>query len=136
MSSLETEAEAVISQPDAAMRVSVPTIPTRSALAPSAPPISPAAAIERISEFLRPGNVCLLTGAGVSVDSGIRAYRGKDGRYMNPNYKYVRRNKILIRTSDQAWCRSLQAYLCMWPYSPGLLIGLPISNPVLVPRAC
>jgi len=44
-------------------------------------------AIERLSEFLEVGNVAILTGAGVSVDSGIRAYRGSDGRYMNPNYK-------------------------------------------------
>lgn len=67
------------------MRISVPTIiggsgtPRRT--------ISPAAAVERIAEFLAPGKVTLLTGAGVSVASGIRAYRGKDGRYMNPNYK-------------------------------------------------
>jgi len=30
-----------------------------------------------------------LTGAGVSVDSGLKAYRGKDGRYMNPDYKPI-----------------------------------------------
>jgi hypothetical protein len=29
----------------------------------------------------------IVTGAGVSVDSGIRAYRGKEGAYMNPNYQ-------------------------------------------------
>ena len=27
-----------------------------------------------------------MTGAGISVDSGIRAYRGPSGRYLNPNY--------------------------------------------------
>lgn len=27
------------------------------------------------------GNSCIITGAGVSVDSGIRAYRGKHGSY-------------------------------------------------------
>ncbi|KAF8553599.1 DHS-like NAD/FAD-binding domain-containing protein [Imleria badia] len=68
------------------MRVSVPTIPRVRSPAPTKP-ISPAAAIERIASFLASGNVTLLTGAGVSVDSGIRAYRGKDGRYMNPNYR-------------------------------------------------
>jgi hypothetical protein len=47
-------------------------------------------AIERLSRFLADGNVAVITGAGVSVDSGIRAYRGKDGRYANPNYVYVR----------------------------------------------
>lgn len=72
------------------MRVSVPTIPTaliRSATATQT--ISPAAAVERIAAFLAPGNAAVVTGAGVSVDSGIRAYRGDKGRYLNPNYKYV-----------------------------------------------
>ncbi|KAI5995551.1 DHS-like NAD/FAD-binding domain-containing protein [Pisolithus albus] len=68
------------------MRVSVPTIPHVLTTASNAP-ISQAVAVERIAQFLSPGNVALLTGAGVSVDSGIRAYRGKDGRYMNPNYQ-------------------------------------------------
>ena len=70
------------------MRVTVPTIPAailRSST--SSQSISPGAAIERIAEFLAPGNVTVLTGAGVSVDSGIRAYRGTKGRYLNPNYK-------------------------------------------------
>lgn len=67
------------------MRVSVPTIITSSG-APKQT-ISPAAAVERIAGFLAPGKVTLITGAGVSVASGIRAYRGKDGRYMNPNYQ-------------------------------------------------
>ncbi|KAN0088384.1 DHS-like NAD/FAD-binding domain containing protein [Tylopilus felleus] len=68
------------------MRVSVPTIPHVVSPAQTNP-ISTAAAIERIASFLASGSVTLLTGAGVSVDSGIRAYRGKDGRYMNPNYR-------------------------------------------------
>ncbi|KAL4072791.1 DHS-like NAD/FAD-binding domain-containing protein [Scleroderma yunnanense] len=70
------------------MRVSVPTI-SHVVTAASSKPISPAVAVERIANFLSRGNVTLLTGAGVSVDSGIRAYRGKDGRYMNPNYQPI-----------------------------------------------
>ena len=70
------------------MRVLVPTIPHVVSPA-STSSVAPAAAIERIASFLASGRVTLLTGAGVSVDSGIRAYRGKDGRYMNPNYKCV-----------------------------------------------
>lgn len=72
------------------MRVSVPTIP-RAILSANTPKstLSVAECTERVANFLAPGNVALLTGAGVSVDSGIRAYRGHDGRYMNPNYKYV-----------------------------------------------
>ena len=70
------------------MRVSIPTIPAALLRSnTSAKTISPAAATERIAEFLASGNVTVLTGAGVSVDSGIRAYRGTKGRYLNPNFK-------------------------------------------------
>ena len=70
------------------MRVSVPGLPLAILSAkPSALDITPSEAILRLVEFLGNGNVTVLTGAGVSVDSGIRAYRGNDGRYMNPNYK-------------------------------------------------
>jgi hypothetical protein len=76
------------------MRITVPGIPQAILSAASiAPRISRAEAIDRIATFLEPGNVAVLTGAGVSVDSGIRAYRGHDGRYMNPNYKYVGASK-------------------------------------------
>ena len=72
------------------MRISVPGLPqTLLSRKPTAPPASPQEAIHRLSQFIRGGNVTLVTGAGVSVDSGIRAYRGQDGRYANPNYKYV-----------------------------------------------
>jgi hypothetical protein len=70
------------------MRVSVPGLPQAILSAKSsALNITPSEAILRLAEFLGNGNVTVLTGAGVSVDSGIRAYRGNDGRYMNPNYK-------------------------------------------------
>ncbi|KAF8216624.1 DHS-like NAD/FAD-binding domain-containing protein [Mycena galopus ATCC 62051] len=68
------------------MRISIPSIPLLSTYSPP-PTRSVQEAVERVAEFLLPGNVTVLTGAGVSVDSGIRAYRGNDGRYMNPNYK-------------------------------------------------
>lgn len=73
------------------MRVSVPGIQQAilSAQSSATPNITPAEAVHRLVSFLKDGNVTVLTGAGVSVDSGIRAYRGHDGRYMNPNYKYV-----------------------------------------------
>lgn len=70
------------------MRVSVPTIPHATLSATTnAAKTTPAEAVERIAAFLAPGNVTVITGAGVSVDSGIRAYRGAKGRYLNPNYK-------------------------------------------------
>jgi hypothetical protein len=72
------------------MRFSVPNIPTsvlsNSALR-KAQSVSSPEAVQRIVSFLSLGNAAVLTGAGVSVDSGVKAYRGKDGRYMNPTYK-------------------------------------------------
>ena len=72
------------------MRLSVPNIPA-SILANAAlrnvPSVVPAEAVQRITSFLSSGTAAVLTGAGVSVDSGVKAYRGKDGRYMNPDYK-------------------------------------------------
>lgn len=74
------------------MRFSVPNIPP-SILAKAAlrnvPGVLPSEAVQRIASFLSSGTAALLTGAGVSVDSGVKAYRGKDGRYMNPEYKYA-----------------------------------------------
>lgn len=70
------------------MRVSVPNIPSALLNASKkAAEVSLDFAIDRVVAFLSMGNAVALTGAGVSIDSGIRAYRGKDGRYMNPNYK-------------------------------------------------
>lgn len=71
------------------VRISVPGLPQSLLATPPGPIIPVAAAVERIVTFLSGGNTTLLTGAGISVDSGIRAYRGKDGRYMNPNYQCV-----------------------------------------------
>ncbi|KAF8269824.1 DHS-like NAD/FAD-binding domain-containing protein [Lactarius quietus] len=74
------------------MRLSVPNIPP-SILANAAlrdvPSVLPAEAVQRISSFLSSGTAAILTGAGVSVDSGVKAYRGIDGRYMNPDYKPI-----------------------------------------------
>jgi hypothetical protein len=69
------------------MRLSVPTFP--AGLVHVTPSIPKQVAIARIAEFLSPGEVLIITGAGVSVDSGIRAYRGQDGRYLNPDYKPI-----------------------------------------------
>lgn len=97
------------------MRVSVPTIP-HVVTTTSNTPISPAVAVERIAQFLSPGNVTLLTGAGVSVDSGIRAYRGKDGRYMNPNYQPIFYHELVDRSTkgymfrQRYWLRSYLGY--------------------------
>ena len=72
------------------MRLSVPNIPAAvlSKAAQCKPQtVSSSEAIQRIASFLSSGHAAVLTGAGVSVDSGLKAYRGKDGRYTNPDYK-------------------------------------------------
>ena len=74
------------------MRVSVPHLPAALLGRAPVPFVPKDVAVERIANFLRPGNAAVLTGAGVSVDSGIKAYRGKDGRYMNPDYRYAHRS--------------------------------------------
>ncbi|PBK99734.1 DHS-like NAD/FAD-binding domain-containing protein [Armillaria gallica] len=95
------------------MRVSIPTIPLASR---SSIPTLPAEAVQRAVEFLAPGNVTLITGAGVSVDSGIRAYRGHDGRYMNPNYKPIFYHELVDETEkgfafrQRYWLRSYLGY--------------------------
>jgi hypothetical protein len=74
------------------MKISVPHIPKAILEAAVIPPNNLGTletAVQRVLEFVRPGNLAVLTGAGVSVDSGIRAYRGHNGTYMNPNYRFV-----------------------------------------------
>ncbi|KIK50455.1 hypothetical protein GYMLUDRAFT_51162 [Collybiopsis luxurians FD-317 M1] len=99
------------------MRVSVPHIP-QSVLALNSPVnrVSTAEAIDRVSSFLAPGNVTLITGAGVSVDSGIRSYRGADGRYINPNYKPIFYHELTSEDEQgqafrrRYWLRSYLGY--------------------------
>jgi hypothetical protein len=57
--------------PASMVRISVPGLPLALLSTPaSSQTISIASAVERIYEFLRPGATTLITGAGVSVDSG------------------------------------------------------------------
>ncbi|KAJ7180762.1 DHS-like NAD/FAD-binding domain-containing protein [Mycena filopes] len=97
------------------MRISVPSISLLSTRPPP-PTRSIKEAVERVAEFLLPGNVAILTGAGVSVDSGIRAYRGNDGRYMNPNYKPLFYHQLMDESEagysfrQRYWLRSYLGY--------------------------
>ncbi|KAJ3538941.1 hypothetical protein NMY22_g4955 [Coprinellus aureogranulatus] len=99
------------------MRVSVPHIPQASLLAkPTGTHYTRPEAIEKLCEFIRRGRTTVLTGAGVSVDSGIRAYRGPDGRYMNPNYKPIFYHELMDETEkghhfrQRYWLRSYLGY--------------------------
>ncbi|KAF9266907.1 DHS-like NAD/FAD-binding domain-containing protein [Marasmius fiardii PR-910] len=99
------------------MRLSIPDIPTSLISSGQVlPKVTVQEAVERVTNFLAPGNVTVLTGAGVSVDSGIRAYRGKDGRYMNPNYKPIFYHELMDETEKGSlyrkryWLRSYLGY--------------------------
>ncbi|CAD6890672.1 unnamed protein product [Tilletia laevis] len=74
-----------------ALRISIPSIPL-GAIVPALHPYAIQEAAERIAEVLtasrasqgtdgRPGRSLILTGAGISVDSGIAPYRGRGGHY-------------------------------------------------------
>ena len=72
------------------MRFSIPNIPAAvlsNAAQRKTQSVTPSEAVQRIAEFLSSGRAAVLTGAGVSVDSGLKAYRGEDGRYSNPDFK-------------------------------------------------
>jgi hypothetical protein len=72
------------------VRISIPNLPNRPPGPPSALTLlSVKEQAAHLGRFLREGDgrTLIITGAGVSVDSGIRAYRGKEGSYSNPNYK-------------------------------------------------
>lgn len=74
------------------VRISIPTLPKRAATPPSALTLLPVReAGKHLGEFIKGGNgqTLIITGAGVSVDSGIRAYRGSEGSYSNPNYQPI-----------------------------------------------
>ncbi|KIY70585.1 DHS-like NAD/FAD-binding domain-containing protein [Cylindrobasidium torrendii FP15055 ss-10] len=101
------------------MRISIPTLPydILHASPSGVEAISASSAVQRVSEFLSGGKTTLLSGAGVSVDSGIRAYRGHDGRYMNPNYKPIFYQELVDESAkgfafrQRYWLRSFLGYL-------------------------
>jgi len=98
------------------MKVRIPVAPLRAPSRQSFSPPTKEFAIERVTNLLRDGNVLALTGAGVSVDSGIRAYRGNDGRYMNPNYHPIFYHELVDSTPighkfrQRYWARSYFGY--------------------------
>ncbi|WWD19876.1 hypothetical protein CI109_104344 [Kwoniella shandongensis] len=101
------------------VRISIPTLPPAPLLPPSALTLlSPTLAASHLASFLDKGKgkTVMLTGAGVSVDSGIRAYRGEKGTYSNPNYKPILYHE-LVEDSPRGelfrrryWARSFLGY--------------------------
>ncbi|WFD32193.1 hypothetical protein MSPP1_003236 [Malassezia sp. CBS 17886] len=96
------------------MRVSIPSLPR----GPGVPPTvhSVAAAVDCVAGLLRSHRRPLvITGAGVSVESGISSYRGADGLYVNSGYRPIYFHEFLQRTraSDKRcryWARSFLGY--------------------------
>lgn len=70
------------------------------------PPTPPRQALEKVTAQLRAGGVLLLTGAGVSTDSGIPDYRGEKGsltRHRPMTYQEFRYDPVALR---RYWARS------------------------------
>ncbi|CAE6517544.1 unnamed protein product [Rhizoctonia solani] len=98
------------------MRIKIPTVPEALLSRGPTPVVDVLVASERVASFLNDGNTLVVTGAGVSVESGIRAYRGKTGRYMNPNYKPILYHELVDPTPrghsfrQRYWSRSYLGY--------------------------
>lgn len=71
-------------------------------------------AIQTLTSFLLNSSNCIvITGAGLSVDSGIRAYRGKDGSYsINKTYRPIFFHEFQQSESfrKRYWARSYLGY--------------------------
>lgn len=104
------------------MRLSVPNIPTS---------VLSKAALRKAESVSSSEAVQRLTGAGVSVDSGVKAYRGKDGRYMNPDYKCAHRLAMSAAPS-----RTYVAHCVDWVLRPifvgNLICSAPLSTLLIV----
>ncbi|BGP25203.1 hypothetical protein JCM10295v2_004125 [Rhodotorula toruloides] len=81
---------------------------------PPAPYMSLADSVQLLVDFLRKGKgkTTLLTGAGISVDSGIRAYRGPGGTYTIRKHRPIFYGEFI---QDEAmrqryWARSFLGY--------------------------
>ncbi|GAA96995.1 uncharacterized protein L969DRAFT_96884 [Mixia osmundae IAM 14324] len=101
------------------MRISVPQLPVNTGSLPSTFTSSHTAedAISLLIRFLQQGRgkTLILTGAGVSVDSGIRAYRGDNGSYtINKTYRPIFYSEFMAPESERFrqryWARSYLGY--------------------------
>ncbi|KAK0550913.1 hypothetical protein OC846_003483 [Tilletia horrida] len=99
-----------------ALRISIPSIPA-GAVVPPLHPYAVQEAAERIAELLttqrqrqgRNGRTLILTGAGISVDSGIAPYRGEGGHYeVHKSYRPIYYSEF--SGLDQGGHRARQRY--------------------------
>ncbi|GAA5872345.1 hypothetical protein JCM16303_004486 [Sporobolomyces ruberrimus] len=81
---------------------------------PPAPRISLPESIKLVTDLLRKGKgkTCIMTGAGVSVDSGIRAYRGPEGTYTIRKHRPIFYGEFIQDEKHRRryWARSYLGY--------------------------
>lgn len=96
------------------MRVSMAALPGGAHLAPTSTDVAEAAGI--VARLLTRRRTAVLTGAGVSVASGLASYRGQDGLYTNPAYspiffhEFVRAGAAGVLARQRYWARSFRGY--------------------------
>lgn len=97
------------------MRISIPSLPKHGHLAPTVRDVSEA--VDKVGELLSGNrNVLAITGAGVSVASGLSSYRGENGLYMNESYRPIYFHELMAAGKEgvakrrRYWARSYMGY--------------------------
>jgi NAD-dependent deacetylase len=78
------------------------------------------ASLDKINQ--RQGRICFLTGAGVSAESGIRTFRGKDGYWTVGSDVYTPQematNRMFRRSPEECWKWYLKRFLICRDVAP------------------
>ena len=100
------------------MRISIPSLPQTQRLLPTVTDVQEA--VEQLYQLLDHNRrVLCITGAGVSVGSGISSYRGPNGVYVNKGYRPVYYHEFMHQGAfgDLKRRRLLGAFLLRIPLS-------------------